>query len=439
MPREQASKRRPSRRKTARPAAPVREVSGEIGAIGAKGDGLLGIDGDLYHVPYTVPGDRGAFLVSEGRGEIKSLSARGPVLAEPICAHYRVCGGCQLQHVSEDFYRAWKRERIVEALGRAGLGHVMVLPVVTTPAATRRRARFSFRRHGKELRLGFKKRNAHEIVSLSECHVLHAEIDMIRPALTELIDRLGLAVGDVAVTKCANGLDVSVNDKAKVKAEPDPLVVAELGHWMRAQNCLRLALNGEVLLQLSVPVIHLQGIDIPVPVEGFLQASTEGEAVLIQEVIDTLEGARRVGDLFSGIGTFALPLARSRTVAAWDSDAAAIEALAKAGAAARRGGLVRYDISAEPRNLFTRPIMAAELNKFDGLVIDPPRAGAKEQAAEIAKSYVPRVAFVSCNPSTFARDAKILVDGGYQLTQVTPVDQFVYSAHVELVGRFERA
>ena len=393
------------------------------------------LDGAPVFVPLTAPGDVAIVDVRGERGTLIELIEKSPHRAAPPCKHYGQCGGCALQHVTGDFYRQWKRARVVEALSRVGLGEAPVADLIETPAASRRRATFAVRRSKAGVFLGFNARQSSTVVAIEDCKILHPELLAALPSLRALATGIDASAFDLAVTVCRNGLDIDIVGTAQ---EPRGAALQNLMGATGPARCLRLSLNGAALITLDPPVIDVDGIAVTPPPGGFLQASREGAAALLALVRQGVGTARKVADLFSGCGAFALPLAKTATAFAVDSDKAAIEALAAAAANAQRAGLAINPVRAEARDLFERPMRAADLNGFEAVIFDPPRAGAMAQAEELAKSKVPIVVGVSCEPATFARDAAILSRGGYRLAKVTPVDQFVYSPHIELVGVFER-
>jgi 23S rRNA (uracil1939-C5)-methyltransferase len=418
-----------------KPETPARRVRARIEEIGAGGDGVARVDGGRVFVPLTAPGDLVEADIRGERGVIVDIIEQGRDRADPPCPHYGACGGCSLQHVSRDFYRAWKRQRVVDALAREGLAEAPVADLIETPAASRRRATFAVRKLRDRTLFGFNARRSSMIEDVDDCLILQPDLARRLPALRALAAKMDGGEFDLAATLCDNGLDVAVAGKAQ---EPQGAALSALIAAMRAAGVVRLSLNGNVVALLAPPVVNPGGVPMTPPTGGFLQASGEGEAALADLVASGVSGAKKIVDLFSGCGTFALPLAREATVLAVDGERASIDALLKAAAAAQGAGVRINPVKAETRDLFERPMTAKELNGFDAVVFDPPRAGAKAQAGEIAASRVPVVVGVSCNPATFARDAAILKAGGYALTRTTPVDQFVYSPHVELVGLFRR-
>lgn len=411
-------------------------MTARIESIGAGGDGVANVDGARVFVPLTAPGDLAEIDLSGERGTLVEMREAGPDRVGAPCRHYGECGGCSLQHVSRDFYRRWKRRRVIDALAREGLGDAPVGETIETPAASRRRAVFAAKRLRDRVLLGFNARRSSEIADIENCLVLHPDLLTRLPALRALAAKIEAAEFDLSVTLCDNGLDVAVAGKAA--KEPRGPQLSELLTAARAANVIRLSMNGDLLALLEPPIVHFDGVPVTPPPGGFLQASCEGETALIRLVKEAAGGARKIADLFSGCGTFTLPLAREATVFAADSDRASIEALAKAAAGAQGSGLKINPVKCETRDLFERPMTARELRDFNAVVFDPPRAGAAAQAGEIAASGVRTVIGVSCNPVSFARDAAVLTAGGYALSHATPVDQFVYSSHVELVGVFRK-
>lgn len=415
---------------------PAFRATARVEAIGAGGDGVAIVHGARVFVPLTAPGDLAMIDLRGDKGTLIELIEAGPVRVAAPCRHYGGCGGCSLQHVSREFHRRWKRQRVLDALAREGLAEAPVKETIETPVASRRRAVFAVKKLREGAAFGFNARRSSEIVGVEGCLILHPDLLQRLPALRTLAAKIDAGEFDFSATLCDNGLDIAI--AAKAAKEPRGPELSALVAAARAAGAVRLSLNGEILALLAPPVVAFDGVAVTPPPGGFLQASREGEAALIALVKDASAGAKKIADLFSGCGTFALPLARNATVLAVDSDRASIAALAKAAAAAQGAGFKISPVKAETRDLFERPMTAKELKGFDAVIFDPPRAGAAAQAAEIAASDVETVVGVSCNPTTFARDAAILTAGGYALSQATPVDQFVYSPHVELVGVFTR-
>ena len=413
-------------------AGPPRALTVRIEAIGAGGDGVARDGGRRVYIPLTAPCDLVRIEATGERGRLLEILERSAVRAEPACRHFGDCGGCAFQHLSREEEARWKTTQIAAALARNGVEAERHNPIISFPADSRRRAVFAVRRAKGGAQLGFNERRSNRVVAIAHCPVLAPALAARLDPLRALAATIPADAFDIEVTACDNGLDVNIIAPHLTKASVgDPLM-------LRAAGVLRLSLNGDLVMAPGEPVVTFDGAAVTPPPGAFLQASRDGEAALIGLVKQAAEGARKIADLFSGCGTFSLPLARIASVAAVDSDGAAIGALKRAAAAAQSAAAPINPVRAEARDLFERPLTAKELKSFDAVVFDPPRAGAAAQAAEIAKSPVPLVIGVSCNPQTFARDAGLLAAGGYRLLEVTPVDQFVYSPHVELVGVFAK-
>lgn len=411
---------------------PARALTIRIETIGAGGDGVARDAGAVVYTPLTAPGDLVTIEARGERGRIIDILERSPLRDDPVCRHFGICGGCAFQHLSRAEEARWKAEQVTTALARAGVEAGRINPVRSLSVSTRRRAVFAVRRVRGGVQLGFNERRSDRVVDIAECPVLAPPLAARLEALRAFAATVPADAFDLEATACDNGLDLNI-------AAPR-LKMATVGNMraLRDAGILRLSLNGDLALALGEPSVSFDGVAVTPPPGAFLQASREGEAALIALVKEASAGAKKIVDLFSGCGTFALPLAKNASVFAVDSDRPAIEALQRAASAAQASAQPIHPLRAEARDLFERPLTAKELKAFDAVVFDPPRAGAEAQAAEIAKSGVPRVIGVSCNPATFARDAGLLAAGGYRLLEVTPVDQFVYSSHIELVGVFAK-
>lgn len=400
----------------------------EILRIGHRGDGET-VDG-LY-VPFTVPGDNVAVDAEGERARIIEIVEPGPSRTAPACKHFTVCGGCALQHVEPAAYRSWKRDQVVQALAQRGIENVDVAPIIPVAPRSRRRAVLASRLTRSGVVLGFQERFSHFIVDVEECPILHPKLASLLPTLRECLahELSTRGQGEVGLTLTDTGVDVTLG-----------LPHVDLDQKRRtrlsglAAAFARLTVNGELVAQSHPPTLRWGAVAIALPPSAFVQAVAEAESTMQTLVVETLAGAKRIADLFSGCGAFTFPLAKHAAVAAFDSDADAIAALATAARAAQ--GL--KPVTAERRDLFRRPLLSPELDKFEAVVIDPPRAGAKAQTEQLAASKVRTIAAVSCNPATFARDARTLIDGGYTLKRVTPIDQFLWSPHIELVAHLAR-
>ena len=409
--------------------APTRTV--DILRIGHKGDGETA---DGLYVPFTVPGDKVMVEVEGDRGRIVQIVEPGPARAKPVCEHFVICGGCALQHVETAAYHEWKRDQVVLALGQRGITGIDVAPLLAFAPRTRRRAVLTAKLVEGAVFVGFQERGSHHIVDMTQCHVLHPDLFAL---VSKLRDVLGSVLpeharAEIDVMRADNGIDMSLGVG---RMTLDGALRTKFAAIAAKLGLIRLTVNGELVAQSAAPVLDWAGAKVTPPPGAFLQAVPAAEAALQTLVTQAVGNAKRVADLFAGCGAFTFPLARKSTVAAYDTETAAIEALSTAARNAK--GL--KPITAERRDLFRRPLLKHELDAFDAVVVDPPRAGAKAQSEQLAASKVSTIAAVSCSPTTFARDARTLIDGGYQLKSVTPVDQFLWSPHIELVAVFERS
>ena len=404
----------------------------DIARLGAQGDGVADAAALPVFVPYALPGEQVQADVRGERGRLIAVTHASPDRIVPICRHFTHCGGCAVQHLRTPAYLAWKRELVAAAFAARGIdapiGHV-----ATVGPGARRRAAFSARRTARGVTLGFHEAKGVEIVDLQECPVTASAIVKALPGLRRLVEPLmsRRAPGRVLVTLAANGLDVAIED---VPGDPPPLVRQQLAEMSAHLKLARLTLAGDTLYQATVPAVRFGTANVILPTRSFLQAAPVAEAEMVRLVTQAAGDAKRVVDLFSGMGTFTFPLAQRAQVLAVDGDKSAITALQNA--AKRTPGL--KPIEAKVRDLFREPLSARELQGFQFAVFDPPRAGAAMQATCLAQSSVGTVVGVSCNPATLARDARILIDGGYKLERVTPIDQFLYSPHIEAVAVFRR-
>ena len=406
--------------------------------LGAQGDGVAERNGEPVYVPFTAPGDRITAAIDGGRGTMIALTEPGASRATPPCRHFGPdgeaarCGGCAVQHIVPEAYSAWKRGLVVAALESRGIA-IEVAPLVACPPGARRRVVFAARRTGNALSLGFNRAGTHEIVDISECVIASPRIVAALPLLRSLAASaaLGTEPFHFAVLETASGFDIAVDAPFRL-AEADRLRIVQAVR--KAAGVARLSFNGEIILEKQPPQLTFGTVTVTPPPGSFTQASAAAEAAMAGLVTAHLDKARRVLDLYSGCGTFALRLAARSAVHAVEASGAALAALDRA---ARRASGIK-PVTVEKRDLSRRPLMVSELKTYQGLVFDPPRAGAEAQSREIARSAVPRVAAVSCNPATLARDLRILLDGGYRLVSVTPIDQFLYTPHVEVVALLEK-
>jgi 23S rRNA (uracil1939-C5)-methyltransferase len=409
----------------------------EIARVGRRGDGIAATPASPLYVPYTLPGetvDVDEWAGHPDRRHLVRIETASPQRIAAICPHFGTCGGCALQHWAPAHYRDWKRGLVVEALAEMGFAAAgeLVDPLIDAHGEGRRRAVFHAWRRGRDvLEVGFAALRAHHVVAIDHCPVLAPSLNGAIEASWAIAEALAAERKplDIQVTATEAGLDVDVRGSGPLTSAR----MTELAQLAATHRLARLTRHGEIIAQRALPTVTIGLARVVLPPGAFLQATTAGETALASLVLEHCGAAKSVGDLFAGVGPFALRLAERAKVMAADQDQDAVAALQEAAKTPRL-----KPIAAERRDLFTRPFITKELARLDAVVFDPPRQGAEMQARELAASPVPILVAVSCNPLTFARDAKILVDGGYRLTRVTPVDQFLYSAHVELVARFEK-
>lgn len=416
-----------------------------IDKVGAQGDGVGMYENMPVYVPMTVAGDAVTVRVKERKksgidAELVSIDKPSKNRREPPCKHFGECGGCQLQHLDNDFYAAWGRERLLFALKQHGFEDIHVKEPVISSVYSRRRVAFKALKTIDGLIIGFSQKHSHRIIDIQECYIASGAIMALLPDLRRLlIDVLpqkGLAT--LHITEASNGLDVLIdcsleldlNARERLVSFADQHDIAAL-HWQNNSFLDPVAIR-------RAPTMSLGGVDVPLPSAGFIQATAEGEVALVSAVTAACDGFARVADLFCGLGTFTFPLAANHQVLAVEGAKTAIESLEAGRNAAQRTGPKLKQIVTRHRDLFRRPLTADEFSGFDAVVIDPPRAGALTQMQQLANSGVKRVVSVSCNPNTFARDARILAEGGFTLERILPVDQFLWSSHMELVGVFTK-
>ena len=407
-----------------------------IDYVGHLGDGVALADGQPVYVPYTLGGETVEVAAVPGhhpdRRRLLAVERESPERIAPFCPHFAVCGGCAIQHWESGRYRAWKRNIVIETLAQAKLD-CEVGPLIDAHGLGRRRITVHARIGTHEvLKVGFSAAHSHDIIAVDRCPILDPGLNGALDAAWALAEPL-ISVGkplDIQITATDSGLDVDVRGSGPLPAA----AITALSGVAERHRLARLTRHGELVLMRNPPVITMGTAQVTLPPGSFLQATVAGEETLAGLVVGHSKRAKHVGDLFCGVGPFALRLAANSRVSAFDSDTGAIAALQKA--AASTSGL--KPVKAETRDLFRRPLMPQELRDFDAIVFDPPRQGAQAQAQQLAASKVPVVIAVSCNVATFARDARILLDGGYRIEGVTPVDQFRHTPHVELVARFRR-
>jgi len=390
--------------------------------LAARGDGVTA---DGRHVALTAPGD----MV-----DIAANVVPGPHHVDPPCRHFPKCGGCQLQHIDDESYADYLVERIASALTAQKLEVPEIRAPHLSPPRTRRRASLRAERVGKRIVLGFNEAVSHYIVDMRECHILLPELfALVEPLRTLLGTLLGpRKTANVHLTWADQGADVAIDGVAI-----EGLAAHEaLTDFAQTHRLARLAIDegygSEPRWEPEPVTTTLGGIAVGLPIKAFLQATADGAAALTTAVQEAVGGVGLVADLFAGLGTFALPISATARVLAVEG---ARDPALMLRAAANRSG---RQIAVEHRDLFRRPLSDEELGRFDAVILDPPRAGAKEQAPALARAGIERIAYVSCNPATFARDARTLVEGGWRIDWIRPVGQFRWSTHVELAAAFRR-
>jgi 23S rRNA (uracil1939-C5)-methyltransferase len=407
-----------------------------IDHVGHRGDGVTNAGGGSIYVPYTLGGETVEVAPLPGhhpdRRRLVAVDDPSPERIAPFCPHFGVCGGCAIQHWQTERYRAWKHDIVVTTLAQDGIA-CEVAPLLDAHGAGRRRITLHARMGTHDvLKVGFAAVSSHDIVPIDRCPILDPLLDGAIEAAWAIAEPL-IGVGkplDIQVTATASGLDVDVRGSGPVSTK----LIGKLSEVAKQYGLARLTRHGELVLMRTPPVISIGTAQVALPPGSFLQATVAGEETLAALVVAHCKRGKHIADLFCGVGPFALRLAANSKVAAFDSDAGSIAALQAAVKATP--GL--KPLKAELRDLFRRPLVPQELRNYDTVVFDPPRQGAQAVATHLAASKVPTVVAVSCNVATFARDAKILIDGGYTIDGVTPVDQFRHTPHVELVARFRR-
>lgn len=414
-----------------------------IDRLGARGDGIADIADNPVFVPFVLPGETVSVRLGKQRGDgrvatLQEIVEESADRRVPDCRHFGDCGGCAAQHLAVPAYLAWKQGVIDAALVRRGI-RADILPVTSVPPASRRRIRLAFRKAGGRMIVGFRTRSSDLIVDIADCPVALPEVVALIPQLRDFlngrVDR-----GEIGITQTIEGADVVI----AARGEPDLDIRLDAPEFCTASGIARLSwIAGggkndgvpEPVITLTAPSVRFGDVRVRIPPDSFLQPTAAGEAALSTFVLDAVGGAgggaSTIADLYAGCGAFSLPMAvAGKTVHAVEGLAAQTAALQAVSAA--------LNLTAETRDLVRQPLRAAELARFDAVVLDPPRAGAAEQIGNLAGSGVPLIVYVSCNPASFARDARTLIDGGYTLGPVQPVDQFLWSHHVELSAIFRR-
>ncbi|HWJ75312.1 MAG TPA: class I SAM-dependent RNA methyltransferase [Kaistia sp.] len=402
-----------------------------ITALGHEGDGVAERKDAKIFVPFTLPGETVDAEVMGERGRLVSLIEAGPDRVTPPCRHFGSCGGCSVQHLAPAAYGEWKRELVETAFAQRGIA-ADVEPLVPLAPHTRRRAVFTIERDGDRAVLGFNRRDSHDLLDIEECPLtvpaIESRLARLRTLAVTVLARAKR--GKMIVTATDTGLDVAIEGGIT----PRRTDYESLGRNVAEGWLARLTIDGVEIATSRQPELRHGDTVLYPAAGGFLQAAAPSEQALADLVDASIGKTGPAVDLFSGIGTFTLRLARRFPVLAVENDASLLKALDRS----MRFSKGIRTVTTRRRDLFLNPMAPPELKPFKAVVFDPPRAGAKAQCEMLAKSAVPRIVAVSCNPATLARDARILIDGGYRLTRVTPVDQFLWSSHVEVVAAFEK-
>ncbi len=406
-----------------------------IDHVGAKGDGVSRDHERAVHVPFTLPGEVVEVVQRGEKARLVSITSPSPQRVAPICGHFGVCGGCSLQHWDEAAILAWKGDLVARALSRKGLD-IEVSPAIAAWGSGRRRASFHGKQGSNGFEFGFAEAKSHKIVSINECPILTASLQAALHRLAVLAEGLapkGETI-DLIVTDTPTGLDVDVRNAGKVDRF-ERRGLERLGHLADAAQIGRLTLHGHTAVSRVSPRVKMGQAIVAVPAGAFLQATRAGEDALAAKVLEWTKGAKHVADLFAGLGTFALRLKDNAQVTAIESDPTAVAAMKQASDALAGG----KTLTAIARDLYRAPLTPHEIKGMDAIVFDPPRAGAEAQAFQIARSKVNLVVAISCDPATFARDAAILIEGGFKLDEIIAFDQFRFTSHVEIAAKFTRA
>lgn len=429
--------RKPAERKPKNytPQAKVLETV-EIAELGQRGDGIAITEkGDKRFIPYTLAGETVKIESAGNRSEIIAIEQASPDRIEPFCPHFATCGGCAVQHASPALYQTWKRGIVETALANKDLV-AEVDPLIDAHGAGRRRVTFHAKRERDQIHAGLMKYRSHRILDLDACPILVPELSPsleIARAFASFVPTRSKPL-DIQFTATDNGLDCNIRGASAEGSELFSEIAALADKFDLARVTFGSGKSREIILERKPPILTIDDTKVTLPPASFLQATKDGEQVLASLVLEHLEEASNVVDLFCGIGPFALRLAHHAAVTAFDNDASSIAALSHA--ANHVQGL--KPLVAVERDLQEDPLLPQELNKFDAAVFDPPRAGAGPQAEQLAASTIKTIVAVSCDPASFAKDARVLVDAGFTLNCVTPIDQFKYTAHVELVALFNR-
>lgn len=404
----------------------------QINAVGARGDGIANSDNGPIYVPFALDGEHIKVNVEKSRGEIIDIIKRNPDRIAPICQYFGVCGGCTTQHMSIHAYKTWKLGILNAALAKEGL-EANVSEMTVCQPGERRRVALTAKNTPDGIVLGYHKASTNDIIDIAACPVASPDIEMHLETIRDLAKSVAQKSKPVqlSILLCDNGLDISASAEFQFN---DAIRQTIIQKTVASKIIKRFSFNDDVLIETEPPKLTLGGVLITPPPGSFVQASKRAEQEMIELVTKHLKSCKKVADLFSGCGTFSFPLAKKSAVHAVEAEEEALVALDRTFR--NQHGL--KPIFTERRDLFRRPLMRDELKKYQGVVFDPPRAGAELQAKQIARSVVKKVAAVSCNPTTLARDLKILSVAGFRVKSITAVDQFLWSPHIEAVALLER-
>lgn len=412
-------------------------MRGQITAIGIDGDGLAEVEDQKYYIPFTAPGDVVDFEVikekKRSRLVVSGFETLSPLRVAPPCIHFGDCGGCKLQHLNEKTYRDYKVGLLRRALDFHGVEALEWNPLHIIPPRRRRRISLTFAHWHEGMMIGYMRRGTKQIIDNKECHLILPEIESMIPKIRQFLAEIFQTRenGTLDILRTSMGLDVNL--KTAYLKNPNLEQTERLTDFARENNFARLLLNYKPVVTFREPTVNFSGVDVAVEAGKFLQASDDADTFMLKQVEAYMpENITRGVDLFSGRGTFTFLMGKKAPTDAFECENDAITALQSA---AKRANL---PINVMKRDLFNAPLSAQELGQYDFIFVDPPRAGALAQVEEIALSSLKNVVYISCNPASFARDAQVLCGAGFKLSSVTPLDQFLWSEHLEVIGKFER-
>lgn len=412
-----------------------------IDEIGGRGDGLAELNGNVIYIPYTAPGDVIDAKINGSKGRLRHIHHKSNHRIDALCPHYTKCGGCSLQHIERDYYREWKEGLIRTALENQGLKDIDIAPMIISPLGSRRRTTFqAIGRGDGQIVFGYAEKGSHNLIDIFDCPILMQEIKALIAPTKKLISGLlkKKEKMSVSITMGDNGTDLILKGKGDI----DLNLRMDLAEFAEKNDLARISWfdtspknnRYELLAERRKPFVTFEGNKVFFPEGSFLQATKQGQDALIRAMLDGITGAHKVVDLFSGCGTFSIAAAKLANVHAVENNEEMLTALK---VSANQMSDIKQ-VSTELRDLFLRPLLPHELNNYDVAIIDPPRAGAKHQMAEILQSDLKKLVMISCNPITFSRDVESLTQAGFKMGSVTPVDQFLFSPHLEIISVFEK-